>query len=324
MKKREIIKIPERERWWRCLIKNTPDPGHYKVKSNLDLLESQSASCAFKSSSRLKNFADINTKKGQYLLPGAYSVDSFVDKIQIGKPSSSFTSIAREKIDKKRKIKKIVELAEKKTPLIVDRQQKLSWYLKSKIIRLPSKEFLPKAGPAPGLYEVHLSKIVPIKSSFVSKTERFKVAKNVKTPGPGTYDKIVQYPFIKNLKKMSEKYGESQRLDANCRMAIQRCLNGRRMLSEAEYGLYWIIRNRLSIRDDSLVYTRESSFLVIMPVAKRRDVMSKYHEVFGGSHVGITKLVDVIRLSYFWPGIVIDIVDFNDKESLNDTPSTSF
>ncbi|CAF0882664.1 unnamed protein product [Rotaria sp. Silwood1] len=205
--------VSDRESWWRTTIKDTPIPGTYNTHLNTFIKEivARPMTYGFKSDGRRRDPQPLEPK-GKELLPGAYSVEDFVERMNQLRLSYGFKGPERESLLKKTMAvnqDKDIDVppglyeTQKYNTINVPVESARHSVFKSKTTR---KLFLPKIGPAPGDYEpktnvtnVHSPTIT---SSFRSRTDRFH-RKLAKVPGPGTYDKLTIFPTPKQINTLS-------------------------------------------------------------------------------------------------------------------------
>ncbi|CAF2516412.1 unnamed protein product [Rotaria sp. Silwood2] len=204
-----------RESWWRVTIKDTPNPGTYDTHLNTfvkDVL-ARPMTYGFKSDGRRRDPQPLEPK-GKELLPGAYSVEDFVERMRQLRTTYGFKGPEREYSLRKSIVAnhdKDIDVA----PGLYETQNyqtinapieaaKHSVF-KSKTRR---RVFLPRLGPAPGDYEPQMNVINVnpsiVTSSFRSGTDRFfKKPDNV--PGPGAYDRLTIFPTPKQIDTFSTR-----------------------------------------------------------------------------------------------------------------------
>jgi hypothetical protein len=68
-----------RESWWRSGLKETPKPGTYNLPSFTQELNKRRSSFSFKTDGRRRDPMP-HLRKGQYLLPGAYTYEDLYEK----------------------------------------------------------------------------------------------------------------------------------------------------------------------------------------------------------------------------------------------------
>ncbi|CAF3196677.1 unnamed protein product [Rotaria socialis] len=205
--------VSDREGWWRITIKDSPNPGTYDTHLNTFIKEmiSRPMTYGFKSDGRRRDPQPLEPK-GKFLLPGAYSVEDFVERMHQLRLSYGFKGPDRQglldksmAVNQDKNIDVPPGLYETQKYQTFDSAVESSRHsvFKSKTTR---KIFLPKIGPAPGDYEPKTSVTNEhspnITSAFRSSTNRFHV-KLSKIPGPGTYEKLANFPPPKQLNKLS-------------------------------------------------------------------------------------------------------------------------
>ncbi|PVD26477.1 hypothetical protein C0Q70_14154 [Pomacea canaliculata] len=209
------LPISGREGWWRSYIRETPRPGSYDSSTFVDDISQRPNTYRFKSDGRKIDPQPHN--KGSLLLPGAYDFQSFLDILD-KKPipaTYNFRTPARDSFDVLNFGKKDKEINVSPTAYQMDKYLSLSAdkmpskhpAFKSQVKRFPTLYFKPKEGPGPGLYDSQLPVFQhPVSSSFKSRTPRFSTS-YTKVPGPGTYEKIFQFPIPPTVAKMGRQYG---------------------------------------------------------------------------------------------------------------------
>ncbi|CAF1332025.1 unnamed protein product [Rotaria sordida] len=205
--------VSDRESWWRTTIKNTPIPGTYNTHLNTFIKEivARPMTYGFKSDGRRRDPQPLEPK-GKELLPGAYSVEDFVERMNQLRLSYGFKGPEREGLlkktmsvnqDKDIDVPPGLYETQKYHTIDVSIESARHSFFKSKTTR---RLFLPKIGPAPSDYEPKTNVInvhsPTITSSFRSRTDRFH-RKLAKVPGPGTYDKLTIFPTPKQINTLS-------------------------------------------------------------------------------------------------------------------------
>ena len=72
----------------------------------------------------------------------------------------------------------------------------------------------------------------------------------------------------------------------------------------------WAQFDQLTIIDDVLVRQLEglkTKLQVIVPMTKRRTILSHYHDNRTSAHLGLRKTLAKIRQEYYWPGLQKDV-----------------
>ena len=78
----------------------------------------------------------------------------------------------------------------------------------------------------------------------------------------------------------------------------------------------WAQWSRLVIRDNLLcrMWEIEDSnmvtYQVVVPLSQRRTILEQMHDVKTAGHLGITKTLNKIRQSYYWPGLQSDVKSY--------------
>lgn len=212
---KSLIYETGRSSWWQSTIKNTPLPGAYNFHDLVHELNSKPIimTYGFKSSGRKRN-ADPS-RKGEILMPGIYKTKSFVDEQKAKKISYNFKSTNRNNINAvyigiqdKAILKSDIGPTKYAKDFKMDiRSPSTNSSFKSQSVRFPTIHFKPKSGPSPNQYENKQDKPIAISSPFKSKTPRFKKVHVLKTPGPGTYAKLIQYPMPKHILDVGRYHG---------------------------------------------------------------------------------------------------------------------
>lgn len=210
--------ITDREAWWRCQIRITPNPGSYETSDFITELEKKPNTYRFKSNGRLVPYSFAGN--GALLLPGEYEYHDFIESLS-GKPATyRFKAERRDAFDvlnfgqKDKNINVAPNQYAVERHLSVDAEKTpvRNFMFKSQSKRFPTSSFGPKEGPSPGTYNVKDIAIRPpsVTSSFRSKTPRFHTSHTYtrkKVPGPGTYAKAFQHPIPPTISKMGRQYG---------------------------------------------------------------------------------------------------------------------
>ncbi|XP_066911052.1 protein STPG4-like [Clytia hemisphaerica] len=205
-----------RASWWKSNHRKTPCPGDYETHDWLYELEAKPTKMTygFKSSGR-KTRAD-KTLRGEVLMPGLYNnKDSFIDLQENKKSSYGFKNTNRENksavyigIQDKEMLKSDLGPTKYAKDFEFDKRNPSTYAsFKSQSARFPTIHFKPKTGPPPTQYEVKEKRTVSISSPFKSGTPRFKRVHVMKTPGPGAYAKMVQYPMPKHIHDVGRYHG---------------------------------------------------------------------------------------------------------------------
>ncbi|CAF1234026.1 unnamed protein product [Rotaria magnacalcarata] len=204
-----------RESWWRVTIKDTPNPGRYDTHLNTFVKEvlARPMTYGFKSDGRRRDPQPLEPK-GKDLLPGAYSVEDFVEHMRQLRSTYGFKGPEREESLRKSMSAnhdKDIDVApglyetQNYQTINVPIEAARHSVFKSKIRR---NVFLPKLGPAPGDYEPQLDVINvnprTVTSSFRSGTDRF-FRKPDNVPGPGSYDRLTVFPTPKQIDSFSTR-----------------------------------------------------------------------------------------------------------------------
>lgn len=73
----------------------------------------------------------------------------------------------------------------------------------------------------------------------------------------------------------------------------------------------WNKRKNLRFKGDVLYYLEGGNYRVLVPFRKRNEIIKSYHYSLG--HIGITKCLDILKKSYYWPGMTLDTKLFINK-----------
>ncbi|KAI0239519.1 hypothetical protein LSAT2_009743 [Lamellibrachia satsuma] len=202
-----------REGWWRDTVRETPNPGHYESEHFLEELHRRPATYQFKSEGRKQDAQRYN--RGAVLLPGAYNTQQDMsDRLEKSIQRYTFLDTDRSKQDfimgcrdKEINVAPNAYRTEDHLAVHTEKLPSKDAAFKSQTARFPTKYFKPKEGPAPGMYEPN-SPYLPraISSSFISRTPRFKTS-HTKVPGPGSYEKTLQYPQPAPVVEMGRDHG---------------------------------------------------------------------------------------------------------------------
>lgn len=186
---------PQSEReWWRYYVKETPNPGSYKIGSFLDDLERKPGTYGFRDSTRAKSAGHARFQRnGDLLLPGAYEHADFLDDVGKKLATYGFRNTDRYQGPKigHGYGDKDLDTSPALYNILGDDQanvkQEPQAIFKSQVQRSPGFS-IPEKIPGPGQYEgVPIRKGAPITSIFKSRVPRFS-SSATKVPGPGTYD----------------------------------------------------------------------------------------------------------------------------------------
>ncbi|XP_069036122.1 protein STPG4 [Lepisosteus oculatus] len=188
--------LSERDGWWRSEIKDSPNPGSYHIKDFIEesRLNPVKITYSFKGSGRKYPVGVV--RKGDFLLPGAYSLTNFVQQAEkrnatycfknSPRPNNFTLGIRDKDIDVSPCHYNVTEKPVVKLPCN-------HVMFRSAVQRLT---FIPKEGPAPGQYHVtKQSGQHAITSCFRSTVPRL-VTPRSKTPGPGTYEPLWQTTWL--------------------------------------------------------------------------------------------------------------------------------
>eukprot|EP00794_Sanderia_malayensis_P020568 gene20568-22591_t len=211
--------ISDREWWWRRTIKNTPLPGKYEVKSFIDDLNAEpiKKTYGFKSEGRKRN-ADPS-RKGHYLMPGLYENKGCIDELKSKSMSYNFKATNRNNVTAVVTGIKDKEIAKSQVgPATydpgyrpVEKQPVRHPVFKSASRRFPTIYFTPKEGAAPGQYDgfkcSEVNNCLKTTAPFKSRTPRFLKPHVQKTPGPGSYTKMLQTPMPSHIRHLGRYHG---------------------------------------------------------------------------------------------------------------------
>ncbi|KAJ8359734.1 hypothetical protein SKAU_G00162590 [Synaphobranchus kaupii] len=176
-----------RDSWWRESLKDSPNPGRYHVRGFIEeaALNPVSKTYGFQGTGR--NAPLPLVRKGDLLLPGAYSyTDSFQETLQ--RPAYySFKNCPRPQSCTLGVRDKDVNIA----PWQYDLMEKPIPKSPCKHVMfrsaVPRQTFIPREGPAPGQYDVKERPARAITSCFRSTVPRLHTVRS-RTPGPGAYE----------------------------------------------------------------------------------------------------------------------------------------
>ncbi|KAL5463901.1 hypothetical protein EMCRGX_G032850 [Ephydatia muelleri] len=186
---------PQSEReWWRYYVKETPNPGTYKIGSFVEDLERKQSTYGFRDSSRAKSAGHTRFQRnGDILLPGAYEHSDFLEAVAKKPATYGFRNTDRYQGPKigHGYGDKDLDTSPALYSIISDDQanikQEPQAAFKSQVQRTPGFH-IPEKIPGPGQYEgTPVHKGAPITSIFRSKVPRFANSAT-KVPGPGAYD----------------------------------------------------------------------------------------------------------------------------------------
>ncbi|XP_018118023.1 protein STPG4 [Xenopus laevis] len=189
-------KNPELKRdSWISSSWETPAPGAYEIRDFLQerQLNPVQPTFSFKCQGRITK--PNSAASGELLLPGCYNFPDFAyfaDKL----PNTySFKNTRRNTL--------LLGIRDKDlhtepnrynvVPLPSEPRECKDFMFRSAVKRFPSSFLVPREGPGPGDYEVKRNPSCGISSCFRSKVPRFPAYRS-KTPGPGTYEPIRQFP----------------------------------------------------------------------------------------------------------------------------------
>uniref|UniRef100_A0A8C5MP83 Uncharacterized protein n=1 Tax=Leptobrachium leishanense TaxID=445787 RepID=A0A8C5MP83_9ANUR len=188
--------LSERGSWWISTIKETPSPGAYDMRDFLQeaQLNPVQKSYNFKGEGRKRK---PNTgPSGEMLLPGRYNLPDLVYLTAKLPQTYSFKNTARQRAllgVKDKDVNTEPGQYNVTNPPVETLPCKHSMF-RSAVRRFPTIYFVPKAGPGPGEYHVKTDTSRGISSSFKCKVPRMQTSPS-KTPGPGTYDPMRQFPI---------------------------------------------------------------------------------------------------------------------------------
>ncbi|KAM6956305.1 protein STPG4 [Aplochiton taeniatus] len=179
--------LGDRGSWWWGTLKDTPIPGRYHIRDFIEEagLNPVRRTYGFKDLGRAARMQSV--KKGDLLLPGAYSFTDSTQELLHRQASYSFKNCPR---------------PDRYTLGIRDKEIDLSpchYNMMAKPVdKMPCKHvmfrsavqrvsFLPRLGPCPGQYNPRTGLTNGITSCFKSTTPRLQSVRS-RTPGPGAYE----------------------------------------------------------------------------------------------------------------------------------------
>ncbi|KAJ8248297.1 hypothetical protein GJAV_G00240510 [Gymnothorax javanicus] len=196
-----------RDTWWKEHLKDSPNPGSYHIRGFIEeaALNPVRLTYGFKGTGRTKPLRWV--RKGDLLLPGAYSYTDSVQETLRRPASYSF---------------KICPRPQSHTLGVQDKDVNISpWHydLMEKPIpkspckhvmfrsAVPRETFLPKEGPAPGQYDIKEVPTRAVTSCFRSTVPRLHSVRS-RTPGPGAYDRLrLRALYPQTEASVSRSYG---------------------------------------------------------------------------------------------------------------------
>lgn len=207
----------ERESWWQYYLRDTPVPGTYEMVDFVEERQRRPATYNFKSVGRNRDIQRSNGK-GDMLLPGAYHFQDLYERLKGDRSTYGFRNTPRSTAEVKSLVQdKAADLGPGSYETQVydstgsEKSSNKNWFFKSNVQRFPTIYFKPKDGVPPGTYQIKnrrssTAQAIRGTSCFVSKTPRFTPS-NTKTPGPGAYEKTIQYPMPPSVYQMARVHG---------------------------------------------------------------------------------------------------------------------
>ncbi|XP_067091807.1 protein STPG4 [Osmerus mordax] len=177
----------DRGGWWMGTLKDTPIPGSYHIRDFLEEASLNPVGKTYGFKARGREIQLLYVRKGDLLLPGAYSFTDSIQEALLRKTSYSFKNCPRplnytlgirdKEIDLSPCQYNVIDKPVPKTPC-------KHGIFRSAVQRV---SFLPREGPAPGHYNPKSSPTNSITSCFRSTLPRLHSVRS-RTPGPGTYE----------------------------------------------------------------------------------------------------------------------------------------
>ncbi|KAK6489327.1 protein STPG4 isoform X1 [Huso huso] len=186
----------DRSGWWRSTLKESPIPGTYEIRDFIReaQLNPVKQTYCFKGEGRKKGVGAA--RKGDLLLPGAYSHTDCIQLLEKQQVTYSFKNSPRKDafmLGYRDKDMNTSPCQYDMFPKPVARLPCKYANFRSTVLRFPTIYFVPKEGPAPGQYNVKSAPPPAVTSCFRSAVPRMVSARS-KTPGPGTYEASRQMP----------------------------------------------------------------------------------------------------------------------------------
>ncbi|XP_062064816.1 protein STPG4 [Lepus europaeus] len=187
----------EREGWWRVALTNTPIPGTYHLKTFIEesSLNPVIATYNFKNEGRKKPPLVQRNNPVLNDLP-QYMPPDFLHLLNKQAATYSFKDRPRPSpstLVYKDKSLRLCPGQYEVLPAPVPKFPSRSFVFRSAVQRFPTGCFIPHEGPGPGHYNLQIPPPSCITSCFQSRVPRF-LPSGSKTPGPGTYTSIIQFP----------------------------------------------------------------------------------------------------------------------------------
>ncbi|XP_036402006.1 protein STPG4 [Megalops cyprinoides] len=177
----------ERDSWWKGSLTDSPNPGSYHIRSFIEEAELNPVRRTYGFQGTGRKVPLWWVRKGDLLLPGAYSYTDSIQEALQRQASYSFKNCPRPQNftlgvrDKDVNISPChYDLTEKPVPKSPCKHV----MFRSAVQR---HTFLPREGPAPGQYDIKPDNARAVTSCFRSTVPRLHRVRS-RTPGPGTYD----------------------------------------------------------------------------------------------------------------------------------------
>nr|XP_023660075.1 protein STPG4 [Paramormyrops kingsleyae] len=176
-----------REAWWRCTLKDSPNPGSYHIRDFMEEAELNPVRVTYGFGGQGRKVPVHCGRQGKLLLPGAYENIGSIQEALKRPASYVFKSCPRPQIHTLGIRDKDVDLSpchydvtEKPVPKLPSKHP----MFRSTVKRAPPP---PREGPGPGHYDLRVQPSRGITSCFLSTVPRLHNVP-LKTPGPGAYE----------------------------------------------------------------------------------------------------------------------------------------
>ncbi|XP_030628240.1 protein STPG4 [Chanos chanos] len=202
----EKVDPSDRGGWWKNTIKDTPIPGTYHIRDFIEEagLNPIHRTYCFRALGR--NAPLQHSRKGDMLLPGAYSFTDSTQKALQHQAYYSFKNCPRPDNYTLGVRDKDIDLS----PCHYDVTEKPVPKLPCKHMTFRSAvqrfSFPPREGPAPGQYNLKDSSSKSITSCFKSAVPRFYNVQS-RTPGPGMYEPWLKSYYLDTEVELNRTYG---------------------------------------------------------------------------------------------------------------------